>query len=264
MLLRRVSEHVKAQNWTAVGLDFLVVIIGILIAFQITSWNENRQAREKLERVEEVLQGDLFLTYLSAKERISIGPCRQQALLSTSERLLEPGGPWAGLPREGDTSIYPTALLNLLRSPYRPWGSRVWNAELGQGTFNLMEDGRRDLIDSIMRQSGLAQDLQSEIYALQGRLKVLAVSTDIPKSDRLRYYDMLGELDDRSALLEVLSGQIVSSIDSVGIDASAEDVSAFPNRLSDQNEYAARVYGDCYIPITTPLLDDWVKEGAAP
>lgn len=262
MLLRRVSEHVKAQNWTAVGLDFLVVIIGILIAFQITSWNENRQAREKLERVEEVLQGDLFLTYLSAKERISVAPCRKQALQSISVRLLEPGGPWTGLAREGEASVYPTALPNLLRSPHRPWGSRIWNAELEQGTFNQMEDRRRDLIDSIMRQAELAQDLQLEIYALQGRFKVLAVSTDIPASDRLRYYDMLGELDDRSALLEVFSGQIITRIEMVGIDASAEDVSAFPNAISAQNEYGARVYGDCYIPITSPMLDEWMKAAA--
>jgi hypothetical protein len=43
MLLRRVIEHVKTQNWTAVALDFVIVVAGILIAFQITNWNEARQ-----------------------------------------------------------------------------------------------------------------------------------------------------------------------------------------------------------------------------
>jgi hypothetical protein len=49
MLLRRMTDHVKAQNWFAVGLDFLIVVFGILIAFQITSWREDRQrdAREQ-------------------------------------------------------------------------------------------------------------------------------------------------------------------------------------------------------------------------
>ena len=42
MLLRRVIEHVKTQNWTAVALDFLIVVVGILIAFQITEWSEAR------------------------------------------------------------------------------------------------------------------------------------------------------------------------------------------------------------------------------
>ena len=45
MLLRRITKHVKDQNWFAVGLDFFIVVLGILIAFQITSWNEARNDR---------------------------------------------------------------------------------------------------------------------------------------------------------------------------------------------------------------------------
>ena len=49
MILRRISKHVKDQNWFAVALDFLIVVVGILIAFQITNWNEARldRAHEK-------------------------------------------------------------------------------------------------------------------------------------------------------------------------------------------------------------------------
>ena len=47
MLLRRITQHVKDQNWFAVLLDFLIVVVGILIAFQITNWNEARLEREK-------------------------------------------------------------------------------------------------------------------------------------------------------------------------------------------------------------------------
>jgi hypothetical protein len=43
MLLRRLSQHLKQQNWFAVALDFFIVVVGILIAFKITSWNEARQ-----------------------------------------------------------------------------------------------------------------------------------------------------------------------------------------------------------------------------
>lgn len=49
LLLRRITEHVKDQNWFAVGLDFFIVVVGILIAFQITNWNETRNDRA-LER----------------------------------------------------------------------------------------------------------------------------------------------------------------------------------------------------------------------
>ena len=47
MILHRITKHVKDQNWFAVGLDFIIVVVGILIAFQITNWNEARIARAK-------------------------------------------------------------------------------------------------------------------------------------------------------------------------------------------------------------------------
>ena len=42
MLLRRITEHVKAQNWFAVGLDFLIVVVGVFVGLQVSNWNESR------------------------------------------------------------------------------------------------------------------------------------------------------------------------------------------------------------------------------
>ncbi len=48
MLLRRITQHVRNQNWFAVFIDFLIVVIGILIAFQITEWNEARAEKKRI------------------------------------------------------------------------------------------------------------------------------------------------------------------------------------------------------------------------
>ena len=37
-MLRRVVEHVKAQNWTAVVLDFLIVVAGVFVGVQVNEW----------------------------------------------------------------------------------------------------------------------------------------------------------------------------------------------------------------------------------
>lgn len=42
MRLRRITEHVKAQNWFAVGLDFVIVVVGVFIGIQVSNWNETR------------------------------------------------------------------------------------------------------------------------------------------------------------------------------------------------------------------------------
>lgn len=49
MILRRLTEHVKAQNWFAVVLDFIIVVLGVFVAMQVANWNLARIERE-LER----------------------------------------------------------------------------------------------------------------------------------------------------------------------------------------------------------------------
>ena len=47
MILRRITEHVKTQNWFAVVLDFVIVVIGVFIGIQVANWNSLAQARSK-------------------------------------------------------------------------------------------------------------------------------------------------------------------------------------------------------------------------
>jgi len=45
MLLRRVIEHVHNQNWFAVCLDFVIVVVGVFIGIQVANWNDTRADR---------------------------------------------------------------------------------------------------------------------------------------------------------------------------------------------------------------------------
>ena len=51
MILRRITEHLKAQNWTAVGLDLAIVIVGVFIGTQVSNWNQSRIERSETERL---------------------------------------------------------------------------------------------------------------------------------------------------------------------------------------------------------------------
>ena len=57
MILRRVMEHVKAQNWIAVAIDFVIVVVGVFIGIQVSNWNaaraERADERALLERLHE-------------------------------------------------------------------------------------------------------------------------------------------------------------------------------------------------------------------
>lgn len=59
MILRRVTAHVKTQNWFAVALDLLVVIVGVFIGIEVANWNEARQGRNEERRYYSQLLVDL-------------------------------------------------------------------------------------------------------------------------------------------------------------------------------------------------------------
>lgn len=48
MLLRRLSKHVKDQNWFAVGIDFAIVVIGVFIGLQVATWNDTQSTKSEL------------------------------------------------------------------------------------------------------------------------------------------------------------------------------------------------------------------------
>lgn len=59
MLLRRITEHVKAQNWTAVMLDFVIVVVGVFMGIQVSNWNDDRRLSIEERRVILQLLGEV-------------------------------------------------------------------------------------------------------------------------------------------------------------------------------------------------------------
>jgi hypothetical protein len=45
MILRRIIAHFRKQEWTAITIDFVIVVMGVFIGIQVSNWNEARQER---------------------------------------------------------------------------------------------------------------------------------------------------------------------------------------------------------------------------
>lgn len=59
MLLRSVSQHVKDQNWFAVWVDFVIVVVGVFIGIQVANWNEVQNERIEAHRTLNIALVDL-------------------------------------------------------------------------------------------------------------------------------------------------------------------------------------------------------------
>lgn len=59
MILQNLSRAIREQNYYAVALEFVIVIAGVVIGFQINAWNESRQDRAGEVRYLHQIRADL-------------------------------------------------------------------------------------------------------------------------------------------------------------------------------------------------------------
>ncbi len=53
MILRRLAEHLKEQNWAAISIEFVLLVLGVFLGIQVANWNEARQEHQRgLEYIE--------------------------------------------------------------------------------------------------------------------------------------------------------------------------------------------------------------------
>jgi len=242
----------------------VIVVIGVAVAMMSQQWLAEGQQRKDMRVAEAALQFDLIENYGNAKERLALAGCRADTYQLIAEKLLEQDERWTGMPWLKDPTAFGDSLPVLLRSPNRPWGSRNWETGLARGTFNSMDEERREKFDTIFYTTQFAERIQDEIFTLQGQIKVLAVTTQIDRSDRLRYYDMLGEMDSNSGILEGVSAQIIDGIEEIGIELPVESRKEFQDYLDDINKRGPDSYGDCFKPMDWPVLDKYSNNQNAP
>lgn len=45
MILRRLTQSLKEQNWTAIVIEFVLLVIGVFLGIQVGNWNQEREQR---------------------------------------------------------------------------------------------------------------------------------------------------------------------------------------------------------------------------
>jgi hypothetical protein len=60
--LGRLTQAVREQNWAAVGIELVIVILGVVIGFQVTAWGQHRADRAKEQTYLRQLAADLHET----------------------------------------------------------------------------------------------------------------------------------------------------------------------------------------------------------
>lgn len=59
MILRRLSQSLKQQDWTAIWIEFVLLVVGVFLGIQVANWNQERATRIQSELFTQRLREDL-------------------------------------------------------------------------------------------------------------------------------------------------------------------------------------------------------------
>ena len=88
MLLRRITAHVKDQNWFAVLIDFFIVVIGVFMGVQVSNWNDTRTNKYR----ESEILGTIYAELQEDRVEFQNGKDAAMITISSASYVLEAAG----------------------------------------------------------------------------------------------------------------------------------------------------------------------------
>ena len=164
MLFRRVAGHLKKQEWTDIGIEFLIVVLGVFLGIQAANWNDQRVEHELGRQYLAGFREDL----LADSSMLDIQIEWRQKQLADALIVLEF---FEGRPAEPDVffAAYYSILFERNILPSRNTMDEVLNA----GGLRLIEDAvvRSSLLDLYAsyakiegQEDHIARDFDSYLY----------------------------------------------------------------------------------------------------
>jgi hypothetical protein len=155
MILRRIIAHFRKQEWTAIALDFVIVVVGVFVGLQAQAWNESRQDRVQERMYIERLARD----FTAIEERTAFANEKWLSVINVSRRLL------ADIDAFNATGRMPRTEQEILADINDLQGTRIPAPRAATFVEMLSTGEIRVLRDEELRDALLAYDTQTH-YAL--------------------------------------------------------------------------------------------------
>lgn len=137
MILRRLSQSLKEQNWTAIWIEFILLVSGVFLGIQVANWNEEqgdaRLGKDYVQRLIRDLEQD--------QAAISAGGDYYSDILKsvqTTDELLRSANPD---PRELVVNAYRATEITYIPPERATWDQIVSSGHLGLLPAGAIEAG---------------------------------------------------------------------------------------------------------------------------
>jgi len=168
MILRRIAENIRSQNWFAVAVEFVIVVVGVFMGLQVQDWNEARKERiEERDLLNRLYEETLGLLEAQREELVGLR-ARADLLMGVNPVLFSQESSRV----ISDEECANIASSHVFRRP--PDELPVLDEMLSTGRFDVLQDqGIKEQLRSyvLFRGRGRAyyQEATNELFRLHSR-----------------------------------------------------------------------------------------------
>jgi hypothetical protein len=147
-LLRRLTPEQKrsVRHW---GMEFFVVLTGVLLALWLQEWGERRRALSDMRVAEAAIHDEVRSALETLMWREAISDCHLQRLQQLKDMLLKSGSAWPGISESavlqtsvGEATGIETVVPSVYDRPGDPIKTAAWTSALTTGALAPMNHDR--------------------------------------------------------------------------------------------------------------------------
>ena len=205
MLLRRVLLHFNKQDWIAIFLDFVIVVVGIFVGLQVDGWNQDRKDRIRERANLEQLYADFGASFEQASFMAKFHADKADDLEFAMNTIAR-----GALPAE-DTQRFNAAWVSMFQLPSLSATMGAYDSMIASGDFALIRDPELKSLLVLLAANLNAEESLMDYFRASNAVDRLAVQGKmliVPNAERTgteMVVDFAGIVSDPMSLTVVAS-----------------------------------------------------------
>lgn len=155
-MLNRIVRHLRAQDWNAIAIEFLIVTAGVLMGIQVSNWNDNRVEKARVSQQLTSLRTELRGNLATIKEYQRHGHAQLADIAALQRAFDLPGG--------GDQRI-DGMLMNVFRVRSMILETSAYDEITESGSFRFVDPDIRSAMTEWRARMGLVQRADQDALA---------------------------------------------------------------------------------------------------
>jgi len=186
MILRRFISNIREQQWAAIAVELLIVVVGVFLGIQAANWNDDRLQQEEGRQIAERLIADLRRDLNSRQTLVQY----YQAVFESAERTVS----WLNSESIDDPSALIIDAYRSTEYAHRPETRATYEELISTGSLGLIPSEARQagFIDYFRYDNSLAMREAVRASPYRHRVRSL-LPYDIQAAIRAKCSDLYNE-----------------------------------------------------------------------